>query len=76
MLNKIKLFFKIRKFYNIFAEEVGVPFITKLSDMTYDNVTSVLFDIDEVRIGYEDCPMSSWLNKLHKQICQIERRDE
>lgn len=70
MINKILLYFKIQKFYNIFGEEVGKPFITKLSDMTTDNVMSVVFDINEVLEGYksyETFPMYSWLTKLERK---------
>lgn len=70
MLTKIILFFQIRKFYNIFGDEVGANFITKLSDMTDDNVMSVVFDINEVLPsyeGFEDTPMYSWLTKLERK---------
>lgn len=62
MLTKIILFYQIRKFYNIFGEEVGENFITKLSDVTNDNLNDVLFDINEVY--YED----AWLDKLRTKI--------
>lgn len=67
MLKKIHLFHQIQKFYNIFGEVIGENFITKLSDMTTDNVYSVLFDINEV---LDDCDdeMTAWLNKLQHQI--------
>ncbi len=71
MLTKIKLFYQIRKFYNIFGDEVGHNFITKLSDVTTDNLYDVLFDINEALSeyrGYEDLPLYVWLNKLQKQI--------
>ena len=70
MLTKIILFFQIRKFYYIFGEEIGDNFITKLSDMTDDNVMSVVFDINEVLEayeGFEDVPMYSWLTKLERK---------
>ena len=70
MLTKIILFFQIRKFYYIFGEEIGDNFITKLSDMTDDNVMSVVFDINEVLEayeGFEDAPMYSWLTKLERK---------
>ena len=71
-MNKILLFFKIRGFYKLFAAEVGKNFITKLSDMTADNVHDVLFDISEVRDGYEleydEYGMTAYLNKLYAQI--------
>ena len=59
-MTKILLYFKIRRFYNIFGEVVGDNFITKLSDMTAENVHDVLFDINEVNDGH--------LNKLRAQI--------
>lgn len=72
MLKKIQLFYQIRKFYNIFGDEVGNNFITKLSDMTTDNVHDVLFDLNEIRDTYEDgyCidDMGEWLDKLQNQI--------
>ena len=73
MLNKIILFFQIKQFYSIFGDEVGNNFITKLSDMTVDNVHDVLFDINEIHTAYEtDCgidTMEPWLRKLkHKTI--------
>lgn len=70
MLIKIILFFSIKKFYNIFAEEVGNNFITRFSDMTTDNVMSVIFDINEVLHsyeGFEDVPMYHWLIKLERR---------
>jgi hypothetical protein len=71
-MNKILLYIKIRKFYKLFAEEVGANFITKLSDMTTDNVMSVTFDINEILETYEGLevvPMYSWLIKLERR-CQ------
>ena len=73
-MSKIKLYFSIKKFYNTFAEEVGSNFITKLSDMTDDNVMSVIFDINEVLEANANCfceevyEMDAWLNKLQSQI--------
>ena len=67
MLNKIKLFCQIRKFYNIFGEYVGENFITKLSEMTNDNVHDVLFDINEVLEDDHD-DMTLWLKKLRRNI--------
>ena len=67
-MNKILLYFKIRKFYNIFGKELGGDFITKLSDMTADNVYDVLFDINEVRGGYDEDEMMTYLNKLDTSI--------
>ena len=52
MLKKIYLFFKIRKFYKLFGSVVGANFITKLSDVTTDNLCDVQYDINEVL--YED----------------------
>lgn len=67
MLTKIRLFFKIRKFYQIFGSVVGGNFINKLSDMTAENVHDVLFDINEVADDYND-DMTAWLTKLQHQI--------
>lgn len=69
-MNKILLYFKIRKFYNIFGEVVGENFITKLSDMTADNVWDVLFDINEV-LDEETDDMNIWLKKLYAQIHEL-----
>ena len=67
MLKKIRLFHQIQKFYQIFGEEVGDNFITKLSDITSNNLNDVLFDINEVY--YEDAnPMTAWLDKLRTKI--------
>lgn len=70
MLQKIRLFYQIRKFYEIFGTVVGQNFITKLSDMTKDNVHDVLFDLNEVLVdnSYCGCDMDTWLNRLKKQI--------
>ena len=70
MLNKIKLFYKIRKFYNIFGDEVGNSFITKLSEMTTDNLNDVLFDLNEALNGYDydDNEMVFWLKDLRRDI--------
>lgn len=64
MLTKIHLFIQIRKFYKLFGAEVGSSFITKLSDVTTDNVYDVLFDINEIREVCED----PWLDQLQNQI--------
>ena len=52
MFKKIRLFFQIRKFYKLFGSVVGANFITKLSDITTDNLGDVQYDINEVL--YED----------------------
>jgi hypothetical protein len=70
MFSKIILFYQIKKFYKIFE---GKNFITKLSDMTTDNVMSVTFDINEVLdgyVGYETLPLYSWLIKLERRCLQ------
>ena len=69
-MNKLCLYFSIKKFYKIFGEIVGTNFITKLSDMTTDNVRSVIFDINEVLEAYQghkDLPLYSWLIKLERR---------
>lgn len=69
---KLVLFYKIRKLYNIFGEVLNSNFINKLSDITYDNLGDVLFDINEVRGGYEleydEDEMTTYLNDLYTQI--------
>jgi hypothetical protein len=70
-MNKILLYIQIRKFYNIFNEVVGENFITALSDMTDDNVSSVAFDINEVLECYdlsETDEMYVWCNKLLDKV--------
>lgn len=75
MLNKIILFFQIKKFYKIFGDEVGNNFITKLSDMTTDNVHDVLFDLDEIHSTYEmGCAvdsMETWLRNLKQKTIRF-----
>ena len=64
-MNKILLYIKIRKFYKAFGSEIGTNFITKLSDMTADNVYDVLFDLNEIR---EVSDQNPWLDKLQNKI--------
>lgn len=61
MLTKIRLFHRIRKFYKTFGY---TNFTAKLSDMTKDNLTDVLFDINEV-LEWED---DEWLVDLYNDI--------
>ena len=74
MLKKIHLFHQIRKFYKTFGEVVNSNFITKLSDITEDNLFDVLFDINEVLDANSQCfyeeayAMDAWLNKLQAKI--------
>ena len=70
MLTKIKLYYQIREFYNIFGKYLGSNFINNLSDITKDNLYDVLFDLNEVLEGYEGCtdPMTTWLNNLYTTI--------
>lgn len=71
MYTKIRLFFQIRKFYTMFGSIVGENFITRLSDMTADNVHDVLFDIHEVLddFYYDDTyGTSTWLINLERRI--------
>lgn len=74
MLNKIKLFYQIKKFYKIYGEELGSDFIDDLSDITDDNLWSVQFDINEVLDAYKYCfyekayEIDGWLRKLDKDI--------
>lgn len=75
MLNKLVLFLKIRKFYKTFGEVLGSNFITKLSDITDDNLYDVMFDINEVRSGYEleydEDEMTTYLNELYAQVVKF-----
>ena len=74
MLTKINLFFQIRKFYKTFGTEVGANFITKLSDITSDNLYDVLFDINEVLETNATCfcedayETDIWLKNLEAKI--------
>ena len=72
MLNKLCLLIRIKKFYKTFGSEIGTDHITKWSDMTIDNVRDVLFDINEVRDGYEleydEYEMTAYLNKLYNRV--------
>lgn len=65
MFTKIRLYLQIRKFYKLFGSEVGESFITKLSDMTTDNVYDVLFDINEIR---EVSDNDAWLDQLQNKL--------
>lgn len=72
-MKKILIYFKIRRFYNTFGDIVGDNFITKLSDMTAENVHDVLFDINEVLDGYyafelDEEEWRTWLKSLRNQI--------
>ena len=74
IIKKLQLYFNIKKFYKIFGEVVNSNFITKLSDMTDDNVMSVVFDINEVLEGYdhnETDEMCIWLTKLSDKITKF-----
>lgn len=71
MYNKIKLFINIRRFYEIFGEELGANPCAKWSDMTNDNLHDVLYDLNEALVGYESyehLPMYAWLTKLDHEI--------
>lgn len=68
-MRKLILFIQIQQFYKIFGEIVGANFITKLSDLTANNVYDVLFDIQEVldSYGYDDV----WLTKLFNKVAKF-----
>lgn len=72
MMNKVLLYLRVRKFYKTFGEILGSNFITKLSDITYDNLHDVLFDINEIRAEYEleydEYGMTTYLNRLYAQV--------
>lgn len=72
MLNKIILFFQIRKFYKLFGSEVGNSFINKVSDMTADNVHDVIFDVDQIccyyELEYDEYKMTAWLYSLRRKV--------
>ena len=73
MLIKIILFFQLKAFYKTFADVVGSNFITKLSDMTTDNVVSVTFDINEVLTASKYLGgniNTAWLTKLERRCLQ------
>ena len=62
-MRRLLLYIRVRKFYKIFGSMLGSDFINRLSDMTYDNLHDVLFDINEVR-DHD----TVWLNKLYTSI--------
>ena len=66
MYNKMKLFIKIRNFYNTFGDELGANPCAKWSDMTKDNVNDVLFDINEAMGCWDG--MDKWLKTLANEI--------
>ena len=74
MFKKIALFFSIKRFYKIFGEYIGSNFITKLSDMTYDNLNDVVYDLNEALDGYDD-EMCRWLNKLLDEVAKHRDRE-
>jgi hypothetical protein len=70
-MQKLSLYFSIKKFYKIFGFAVGANFITKLSKMTDDNLNDVIYDINEILCGYEDDEtdeMYIWLDRLVNEI--------
>ena len=74
LIKKLHLFFSIKKFYKTYGDIVGSNFITKLSDMTDDNVMSVTFDINEVLTAAKYLGGNTdiaWLTKLERRclIC-------
>lgn len=70
----LKLYFQIRKFYKIFGSELGINPISKLSEMTADNLRDVQYDINEALEAVSDCThpeaqsLKAWLIKLHQNI--------
>ena len=68
MLNKLLLFLRIKKFYNIFGSEIGTSHITKFSEMTIDNVRDVIFDINEVLLDDPSDENTTWLYTLKFKI--------
>lgn len=74
MLNKIKLYIKIKKFYRTYGSELGPSFIDSLADITNNNLYDVQFDINDVLEAYKDCfyeeayEINAELNKLNIQI--------
>ena len=68
MLNKLLLFLRIKRFYNIFGSEIGTSHITKFSEMTVDNVRDVIFDINEVLLDDPDDENTTWLYTLKFKI--------
>ncbi len=77
-MTKILLYIKIRKFYKIFGEILNSNFITKLSDMTYDNLNDVVYDINEILCGYdndETDEMYIWLDKLCDEVAWFRNRE-
>lgn len=77
MFKKIRTFFRIRKLYKMLDE---TNFITKLSDMTADNLNDVLFDINEAlkANSYTFCSeaydLDIWLSNLYHDIEAIRHK--
>ena len=68
MLKRIALFVQIKKFYKLFGAKVGSSFITKLTDMTADNVHDVIFDVDQIYDEYDEYEMTVWLYELRRKV--------
>lgn len=72
-----KLFSNIKRFYEIFGEELGANPCPRLSKMTADNLYDVQFDINEALEAYEGLgidEMETWLNQLNAQITTYRER--
>jgi hypothetical protein len=68
MYKKVKIFNKIKRFYNTFGEVVGANPCSTLSRMTTDNLYDVQFDINEAMAGAPMDYTYAWLNQLDKDI--------
>lgn len=75
---KIILKWQISKFYKIFGFAVGDNFITKLSDMTYDNLNDVIYDLNEILCAYDDNEvdeMYRWLSRLLDEVARFRDKE-
>ena len=72
IIKKLQLYFSIKKFYKIFGLD---NFITKLSDMTYNNLNDVIYDINEILCGYDNDEMCLWLDKLCDNVAWLRDKE-
>lgn len=72
-----KLFNNIKRFYEIFGEELGANPCPRLSKMTTDNLYDVQFDLNEALEAYDGLgidEMETWLKQLNAQITTYRER--
>lgn len=76
MLKRLKLYYKLNKFYKIFGEALGTVSGVTMRDLKDDFVlSSCAFDVAEAIEGYADTfnedsyTMSRWLGRLFEDLC-------